>query len=143
MRDEHDIKAPDGYLLGGLRKVRSDGTILFQRGYWQAPKEWIGERVWVHEEWIGNNMVIEAAEPGLHIYTARSQRKVVICEPAKRPDAKPAYRRPENKAWVARMSAARDPDYETCKQCGDETHVKEAACIHCGTSKPWANEVAA
>jgi hypothetical protein len=106
----NDIKAPDGYLLGGLRKVRADGTILFQRGYWQAPKEWAGEKVWVHEEWINTEkyprgeLHLEAAPPGIHIYSARSQRCTTICERTKKPDAKPGYRRADHKAWAAKMA---------------------------------------
>lgn len=110
-RDDHDIKAPDGYLLGGLRLVRRDGTILFQRGYWKAPDEWIGEKVWVHEEWRRGedgreHVVLEAAEPGLHIYEARGMKPpwTVICQPADRPDAKPAYRDPLHKAWAERST---------------------------------------
>jgi hypothetical protein len=81
MRKEHDIKAPDGYLLGGLRRVRKDGSILFQRGYWELPDEvketFVGEDVWVHiDESHGSHyggagitpgeIVLEVARPGLH-----------------------------------------------------------------------------
>ncbi|MCR5875112.1 hypothetical protein LRS10_13520 [Phenylobacterium sp. J426] len=108
-RRDHDIKAPDGYLLGGLRRVRSDGTILFQRGYWQAPKEWAGQEVWVHTLEPSSFDSIEAAQPGLHIYEARCMKPepfTVRCGRTGRPDAKPAYRRPEHKAWATRSSGA-------------------------------------
>ncbi len=112
-RRENDIKAPDGYLLGGLRKVRADGTILFQRGFWQAPKEWAGERVWVHETWEyrpgrGDQLFLEAAHPGLHIYHARCMKPepfTVICERTERADAKSGFRRPDHKAWAERGAA--------------------------------------
>ena len=144
MKKPNDIKAPDGYLLGGERLVRSDGTILFQRGWWQAPKEWAGATVWVHEIWIGTTgfhafnetQSLEAAPPGFHIYEARTRGRTVICERTDRPDAKPAFRRADHKAWAARMV---EPSVaETCKACGGETHPHEAACIHCGSPKEWA-----
>lgn len=113
-KHDHDIKAPDGYLLGGLRSVRADGTILFHRMYWSAPKEWAGERVWVHvTDGMGLN-TIEAARPGLHIYEARSraifgvvgqvvdETAVVTLSAQDRPDAKPGFRRAALKAWAAR-----------------------------------------
>ncbi|WP_262300217.1 hypothetical protein [Microvirga sesbaniae] len=71
MTRAHDFKARDGYLLGGLRRVRSDGTILFQRGWWMAPDEWIGKEVWAHEGGLGSpgvrdrDVIIRAAPPGL------------------------------------------------------------------------------
>lgn len=141
MKNTNDIKAPDGYLLGGFRLVRKDGTILFQRGYWQAPKDWAGEMVWVHEHWSQTcygkeTLVLEAAPPGEHIYSARMAHTQIICQRTKRPDAKPAFRRDEHKAWAARMSAPSTT--ETCKECGGETHPNEAACIHCGSEKEWA-----
>ena len=109
-RHEHDIKAPDGYLLGGLRRVRANGTILFQRDYWQAPKEWAGQDVWVHQDERSDHTVIEAAPPGVHIYTARSASAQVICEPIDRPSAKPGYRTAVNRAWwVARNKMAAAP----------------------------------
>lgn len=101
-RKNYDIKAPDGYMLGGLRIVRADGTILFQRGWWQAPKEWAGEKVWVHEEGLD----IQAAPPGMHIYEAQLQRKAVWCERTDRPDAADVFRNPVRKAWAQRMKAA-------------------------------------
>jgi hypothetical protein len=115
MRRANDIKAPDGFLLGGLRLVRRDGTILFQRGYWQAPLEWAGEKVWVHEEWVNepghsgrDHLVLEAAAPGRHIYEARtmSPPHTVLCERTDRPDAKPGYRIPAHKAWATRTGSA-------------------------------------
>lgn len=100
---EQDIKAPDGFLLGGMRRVRSDGTILFQRGWYKAPAEWVGETVWVHctDGGIGD---LEAAPPGMHIYNAQSDNKTVLCERTKRADAQPGYRNPAHKAWSERMS---------------------------------------
>ncbi len=135
-RKHYDIKAPDGFLLGGLRLVHKDGTILFQRGYWQAPKDWAGEKVWVHctEGGAGD---LDAAHPGFHIYHARTMRppRTVMCPRTKRPDAKPGIRNERNKAWFARSQQS---DYETCKACGGETHKQEAACIECGTTKERA-----
>jgi hypothetical protein len=113
-----DIKAPDGFLLGGLRKVRADGTILFQRSWWVAPKEWIGEHVWVHnlhsEDCFDK---IEAAPPGQRIYAARSAKTTIDLENAGRLDAKPGYRSAANKAWVARALSAASVD--THPQGGD------------------------
>ena len=113
-RKDNDIACPDGYIVGGLRKVRSDGTILFQRGWWQAPMEWVGEKVWVHEEWSGtpgsrgadHDLVLEAAPPGMHIYEAQLRRCQVVCRRTKRPDAKPNYRSQWRKDWAARSEAA-------------------------------------
>jgi hypothetical protein len=96
-RDTNDIVAPDGYHLGGYRLVRKDGTILFNRGWWQAPLDWAGEKVWVHECWTEewpHDLVLEAAQPGLHIYEAQGMRPphTVICERTKRDDAKDVRR---------------------------------------------------
>lgn len=111
--DTNDIKAPDGYVLGGLRKVRRGGLILFNRGYWQLPNEFLstfeGEAVWVHEAWVGSleggeKIALEVAHPGLHIYEARSMRMTVICQGAEKPDAKSIARTPDRKAWFARNS---------------------------------------
>lgn len=144
MTNTNDIKAPDGYLLGGLRLVRKDGTILFQRGYWQAKKEWAGEMVWVHEHWQATpgfdlrseTQCLECAPPGFHIYEARSRRATVICERTSRPDARPLFRRADHKAWAARISEPSTT--ETCNECGGDTHPNEAACIQCGSPKEWA-----
>jgi len=116
VRKNHDIKAPDGYLLGGLRRVRLDGTILFQRGWWELPNEvkarFVGQDVWVHiDENFGANstsrgeIVLEVAEPGLHIYSARSQSKIVIADRNDRPDAKSGIRAEYRKEWAKRMQA--------------------------------------
>lgn len=111
---DHDIKAPDGYTLGGIRKVRKGGIILFNRGYWQVPEGEIplfeNEKVWVHEAWVGSlegveKVALEAAKPGLHIYEARMQRMTIICYGADKPDAKPIARDPHRKSWFARAQA--------------------------------------
>lgn len=137
MRRDNDIKAPDGFLLGGLRWVRSDGTILFQRGYWQAPKEWAGEKVWVHCNDGGAAGDLDAAPPNYDsIYRARLDQKTVLCPRTDRPDAKLGWRRADKKAWLARVK--QPSDYETCKACDCETHVNEAACLECGTTKERA-----
>ncbi len=104
MKHEHDIKAPDGALLGGLRLVRPDGTILFQRGWWQAPMEWAGLEVWVHCT-DGGAGDLEVAPPGQHIYSAQLAGTTVACPRTARPDAKPGYRRPSHKAWSQRHSS--------------------------------------
>ena len=68
--------------------------------------DWAGEKVWVHEKWLGDdggkystntNLALEAAHPGLHIYEARLMRHTVFCERTERPDAKPAMR--HSYAW--------------------------------------------
>ena len=105
MRETADIKAPDGFLLGGERVVRQDGTILFQRGWWQAPVEWAGEYVWVHctDSGAGD---LEVAPPGYQsISRAQMDEKTILCPRTKRPDAQPAFRRPERKAYAARMQS--------------------------------------
>ena len=110
-RSRNDIKAPDGYTLGGLRKVRKDGTILFGRGWWEAPDEWVGEEVWVHEHWTlrsstdgfgGEMLMLEAAPPGEHIYSARRAGTTVLCDRTKRPDAAPTYRRALHREFAAK-----------------------------------------
>lgn len=86
-RRNHDIKAPDGFLLGGLRRMRSDGTILFQRGWWRAPDEWIGEKVWVHCTDAGAGD-LEIAPPGYsNIYRAQLEQQTRFCKRTKRHDA--------------------------------------------------------
>lgn len=109
-RRDNDIKAPDGYLLGGLRKVLKDGTVLFQRGYWgPCPKEWVGEKVWVHEEaefgWP-RTTYLDAAPPGVHIFAAQSRQQAVRLDRTDRPDAAPVHRNPHNKAWAEKMRPA-------------------------------------
>lgn len=75
-----DIKAPDGFTLGGLRLVRKDGTILFSRGWWKVPDEWIGEKVWVHvADCYG--IEIEVAPPGIHIYCALLDHREKVIRP--------------------------------------------------------------
>lgn len=102
MKREADIKAPDGFLLGGLRRVHKDGTILFQRGYWKVPDpDWIGQDVWVHCEDSGAGD-LEVAPPGVHIYTAQSDKITVWCERTERPDAKSGRRTAAHKAWTER-----------------------------------------
>lgn len=113
---DNDIKAPDGFLLGGLRRVRPDGTILFQRGWWELPAEvrsgFIGHNVWVHirdANGVGERLkgdVLEVAYPGLHIYKAAMMKPphTVIAMRNKRQDAKPVYRNSVYKAWAARCS---------------------------------------
>lgn len=90
MKRDNDIKAPDGYLLGGERSVRQDGTILFQRGWWQAPKEWAGEYVWVHcLDAEGNFFEIEVAPPGYSDFSAaKLDRATIVCPRTARAEAK-------------------------------------------------------
>lgn len=104
---KNDIKAPDGYLLGGLRRVRKDGTILFQRGWWKAPDEWIGEDVWVHEYEHPRNRetIIRAAPPGVGIYHAVMHGMAVQCPRTERRDAKNGWRKPAHVAWSNRKGA--------------------------------------
>jgi hypothetical protein len=153
-RRENDIKAPDGYLLGGVRRVRPDGTILFQRGYWELPDDvksrFVGEDVWCHEVEIGSRPsssgfspgkgALEVAHPGLHIYEARSIKMTVIAERNDKPDAKPGVRSQWRKDWINRSPTPRDPTFEACRVCSGETNAEEAACLHCGTTKAWAND---
>ncbi len=108
MKRDNDIKAPDGYLLGGLRRVRKDGTILIQRGYWQAPVSWAGEVVWCHEYYEPSDMncsnqTIKAWAPGVRIW--HDEGGFELCERTKKPDAKPGYRHPDHVAWSKRMRA--------------------------------------
>jgi len=106
-RRNNDIKAPDGFLLGGLRIVRPDGTILFQRGWWQAPKEWAGEKVWVHCT-DGGAGDLEVAPPGQRIYAAQSARTTAFAPRTRRPDAAPGLRNEARKAWALRAPASAD-----------------------------------
>lgn len=102
---ENDIKAPDGYLLGGERRVREGGVVLFQRGWWQLPAGFAdrGEYVWVHCT-DGGAGDLEVAPAGYRCFwTAQSDRKTVFASRTDRPDARPGYRRPEHKAWAAKM----------------------------------------
>lgn len=102
-RRENDIVAPDGFVLGGPRKVRADGTILFQRGWWQAPVEWAGETVWVHERWThkacgyGEELVLEAWPPGIRIWARDAETEFL--PRTDRADAKRGFRRADHKAW--------------------------------------------
>ena len=102
MSRDYDIKAPDGFLLGGLRRVRKDGTILFQRGYWQAPVEWAGRDVWVHEwhavtDFHNSHGKLQAWPPGVRIWQHGAETKIL--DRTKKSDAKPGYRRADHKAW--------------------------------------------
>lgn len=104
-RRERDIKAPDGFLLGGLRRVHKDGTVLFQRGYWQCPMEWAGEKVWVHE-WQGSgwsDIGVEAWPPGIRIWTTGAE--TLLLARTKRPDAKAGFRTPWLKEYAERLRA--------------------------------------
>jgi hypothetical protein len=105
MREARDIKAPDGFLLSGERLVRQDGTILFQRGWWQAPKEWAGEYVWVHCS-DGGAGDLEVAPPGYtSIYRAQLDVRTVFCPRTSRSDAKPGVRLQWRKDWIAKASS--------------------------------------
>lgn len=135
-RDNHDIKAPDGYVLGGLRKVRNGGIILFNRGYWQVPEAFVssfeGEKVWVHEAWVGSleggeKIALEAANPGLHIYEAREMKMTVICHGADKADAKNIARTPHRKAWFARQQTKDDSnDWYSAVQLEEIERQREA-----------------
>jgi hypothetical protein len=101
-----DIKAPDGFTLGGLRKVRKDGTILFGRGWWKVPDEWIGEDVWVHvADCYG--IELDVAPPGMHIHEALLNHRELVVRPDRtdRRDAKPCFRTSDHKAWTSRNDA--------------------------------------
>ncbi len=101
MRDrDADIKAPDGFLLGGIRRVRKDATVLFQRDYWRCPIEWIGEEIWLHD--CGNTEAgVEAWPPGVRIWSDKAE--TIILRLADRPSAKPGFRNKYHKAWAARV----------------------------------------
>lgn len=103
-RRDNDIKAPDGYLLGGLRKVRGDGTVLFHRGWWRVPDTFIGETVWLHTLEPDSFDEIEVAHPGLHIYEARQMGHTVNAPRTDRSDAKAGLRNADHKAWAARFA---------------------------------------
>ena len=131
MAKNEDIKAPDGFLLGGLRKVRADGTILFQRGYWQAPMAWAGETVSVHctDSGAGD---LDVAPPGVHIYRARREGIAVSCPRTGKPDAKPGWRRADTKAWSARSKASEFKFQQTfCSSCGREFGPGNHGFSHC------------
>lgn len=99
MRETRDIKAPDGYLIGGERLVRRDGTVLFQRGWWQCPTEWAGEYIMLHALADGDEN-IEIAPPGYHsIYQAQLDRKTILAPRTNRRDAKSLLRNPVHVAW--------------------------------------------
>ena len=87
MRAENDIKAPDGFLLGGMRTVRRDGTILFQSGWWQVPIEWAGEKVWAHctDSGAGD---LEVAPPGWGLWAEGSYGRNIFAPRTQRPDVK-------------------------------------------------------
>jgi len=98
-----DIKAPDGFLLGGERRVRKGGVVLFQRGWWQLPECFAdqGEYVWVHCTDSGDGK-LEVAPPGYRsFYRAVSDGKTVLCPRTARADAKPGFRKAAHKAWHA------------------------------------------
>lgn len=110
-RDENDIKAPDGYTLGGLRTVRKGGFILFNRVFWEgAPDDWVGERVWVHEDWKRDSLygsekyLLDVANPGLHIFEAWNIGHFITLKPSNKPDAKPAYRKQSHKDYAAQCA---------------------------------------
>lgn len=103
---DHDIKAPDGFLLGGERRVRKGGVILFQRGWWQLPEDFAeqGEYCWVHctDSGIGD---LEVAPPGYSsFFAAVSDRKTIMAPRTERADAKSGYRDPRVKAWFAGLA---------------------------------------
>lgn len=107
----NDIKAPDGFLIGGERAVRPGGVVLFQRGWWHAPEleDCVGEYVWVHEEWTyggyDERLVLKVAPPGYRSYfRAAVEGKTFIAERTSRPDAKNVWRNPVHKAWAERQS---------------------------------------
>lgn len=109
-RRERDIKAPDGFTLGGLRLVRKDGTILFGRGWWKVPDEWIGQEVWCHVvDMYGVDL--DVAPPGYSIFDALMNHRDLVVRPERteRRDAKPAYRRADHKAWADRARAPAAP----------------------------------
>lgn len=107
-RAPNDIKAPDGFLLGGLRLVRADGTILFQRGFWQVPAEWVGERVLVHCT-DGGAGDLEVAPPGHRLWEHNAIGKNYFAPRTSRPDAKPGLRNAARKAWSERHNAVPAP----------------------------------
>lgn len=104
MGRDNDIKAPDGFLLGGYRKVRRDGTILFHRRWWRLPAEWIGERVHIHVL-DGYAIDIEVAPPGRTVWDRDPTGQDVNLRPSPvdRPDAKPGYRNSHHIAWANRF----------------------------------------
>lgn len=107
MRD-HDIKAPDGYLLGGERRVRAGGVILFQRGWWQLPDGFAqqGEYCWVLCT-DGGAGDLEVAPPGYRcFFTAASDGVTIRAPRTERADAKPGYRLKHTRRWSGTARAA-------------------------------------
>lgn len=103
MREDHDIKAPDGFLLGGERVVRKGGVILLQRGWWQLPKGFAeqGEYCWVHST-DGGAGDLEVAPPGYRdFYMAQAYDATILVPRTSRPDAKPVFRSAHTKALAA------------------------------------------
>lgn len=136
--------------------MRADGTILFQRGWWELPDEvkaeYAGEKVWVHIRelnplgFVHSEEVLEVAHPGLGIFQAANMRPpmTVFAHRNDRPDAKPGVRLQWRKDYIAKMAASTlDEDHEYCKNCGEVSHKKESTCISCGADKPWATNWAA
>lgn len=98
---ENDVKAPDGFLLGGERRVRKGGVVLFQRGWWQLPEGFAeqGEYVQVHCT-EGGAGPLEVAPPGYNSFPhAVCDGKTVLCPRTDRGDAKPGYRTKAHRAW--------------------------------------------
>ena len=59
-------------------------------------------------------------------------RGFIKCEDASQPDLAQFFKLTEKGA--ARIGAV------LCKACGAATHPQEAACLHCGATKPWAEK---
>ena len=103
MKKEADIKTPNGYLLGGERRVRKGGVILFQRGWWKLPEGWAeqGEYCWRHCT-DGGAGDLEVAPPGYRSFEhAAYDRKTILAPRTDRADAKPGYRLKAHKGWKA------------------------------------------
>jgi len=123
---DNDIKAPDGFLLGGERRVRAGGIILFQRGWWQLPEGWAqqGEYCWVHtiDSGVGG---LEVAPPGYRtFYSAVTDKVTCIAERTSRKDAKSGLRKPERKAWEKRMNKLAGSTY--INDCLPDRHGGDA-----------------
>ena len=102
MAREHDVKAPDGYLLGGERRVRAGGVILFQRGWWKLPEGFAEQGEYCHVHCTdGGAGDLEVAPPGYSSFPHAASAGVTVRAPrTERPDAKPGYRAKHHKSWA-------------------------------------------
>lgn len=115
---EIDAKAPDGFLLGGWRRVCRAGYIRFHGARWRHPdlQKHAGEYVWVH---VDCPWATEAS------WTADRMQKWRA----------PAGEASEGRVPLECIELTEDAERERCAACNCYTHPDEAACIYCGVTK--------